>query len=116
MGVAVGIAAAATAPWIGTILAIARTVVRLAPQAGYTTLPSARTLLGAAGVAALRTIVSRTPDSPEVVEQARGMVEELVVDYMYPTAAERTVTISKILASQGLKAETPSKESAHGGR
>ena len=73
---------------------------QLAPQAGTIGLPTARSLLIAAGATVVRAAAAKIPDQPpppEVVEQAEALTEELVVDYVYPTAAERTVSISKIL-------------------
>ena len=109
VGVAIGIVTVATGgavvPWVERIVTISRILRTLSPQAGLIALPTARTLLVAAGAATVRMAAGKIPDQPPdmeregvIIDQTMGMIEELVVDHVYPTAAERTVTISKILA------------------
>ncbi len=114
MGVAIGIvtvatggAAVAGVTWMSRIVTISRILRTLSPQVGAIGLPSARTMLIAAGGAAVRMAAGKIPDRPpdkaseaEAIDDAMGMVEELVCNYVYPTAAERTVSISRALAGR----------------
>ena len=112
IGVAIGIVTVATGglavPWMSRIVRISRILGTLQPQAGNIGLPTARSLLIAAGAGVVRAAAAKIPDQPlelEVVEQAEALVEELVVEYVYPTAAERTVTISRLIAGLSKKSE-----------
>lgn len=116
IGVAIGIVTVATGgaavPWIQRIVTISRILRTLSPQAGYIGMPTARTLLLTAGAAVVRAAAAKIPDQPPdqmregpLIDQAMGMVEELVVDHVYPTAAERSVTISRYLAGVSSKSE-----------
>ena len=97
VGVGMGIVAASPIGWAQRLVTISRILRSLQPQAGMMTLPSARSLLGAAGMAAVKTIVSRasTEPGPREVEQVQGFIEELVVDFSMGVAAQRTDTISR---------------------
>ncbi len=116
VGVAVAIAAAPALPWVSRIVTISRILLGLrssglAPQTGMIGLPAARTLLAGVGMMAVRTAVSRIPESnPAVTEAAKALVEQVVVDYIYPTAAQRSVAISKALAGLSKPAAPPTVE------
>ena len=96
VGVGIAVAAAPTVFWVSRIVTISRILIGLrgsglAPQTGRIALPTARALIGAAGMTVVRGMVTganRVPDSHESDELAKSMVEELVVDYMYETAAD----------------------------
>ncbi len=105
-GVGVGIGVVGASGFGSRLVTISRILHGLSPQAGYIALPTARTLLIAAGAATVRAVAAKIPDQPPdmmreglVIDQTMGMVEELVVGYVYPAAADRTLIISRALAS-----------------
>ncbi len=121
-GVGVGMAIAAASPlgWVQRIVTISRIMGSLAPQTGMIALPTARSLLVAAGAMTVRTVASKIPDQPAPdepeLELAREVIEELVVDYVMPMAAQRSVAISKALSglTGRTEVETPLSEAPGG--
>ena len=105
--IGVGLAVVAKQPAVvSRIVAIAEGVIggftsglpKLATEAGRIRTPTGGALMTTGAATIVRTIVSRTPD--QIVDDVvRATIEEVVVDYMYPTAGERAVSISKALAA-----------------
>ena len=84
---------------------LARPLSAPLPQAGFITpRVTAGVLRTTAAATIVRSIVSRTPDQP-VQEIVRATIEKVVVDYVYPTAGQRSVAISKALAVAGANRE-----------